>query len=75
MAKTFGKLKVNDEVYVIDNNRMKVGKISDRPSFEYAFIEIDGWMYSIPADVTSFYDEILGDIYSDFNEATKAIKE
>lgn len=75
MSKTFGQLKAGDEVYVIKGSDVEIAKVQSTATKQYhTFIKIDGWTYRVIADDTSSHND-RGDIYSDIDEAMKAMKE
>jgi hypothetical protein len=79
MSKTFGQLKAGDEVYVIIGSNVDIVEVSVvEPSpteKHYTWVVFDDNEYSIHSDCTSFYDDMLGDIYCDINEAMRKMQE
>ena len=76
MSKTFGRIKAGDEVYIIKGCDVKIAKVQSTATKQYhIFIKIDGWTYRIPADSTSFYNDMVGDIYCDIDDVINTIKE
>ena len=79
MSKTFGQLKAGDEVYVIIGSNVDIVEVSVvEPSpteKHYTWVVFDDNEYSIHSDWTSFYDDMVGDIYCDINEAMRKMQE
>ena len=77
MSKTFGQLKAGDEVYIINGNSVEIVKVEsvEVAIRRYVFITIGDTEYSLPVDLPSFYDDMVGDIYCDIDDAIKTMKE
>lgn len=79
MSKTFGELRAGDEVYIIKGSKVEIAKVSvAEPSptdKHYTWIVFDDYEYSVCSDSSSFYDDMVGDIYCDIDDAIKIMKE
>lgn len=77
MSKTFGQLRAGDEVYVIKGNDVEIVKVSvAAPSkLGHTLIRMSGCVFPVPSLRVQFYIDMVGDIYSDIDEAIKAMKE
>lgn len=79
MSKTFGDLKVGDEVYVIIGSNVDIVEVSVvEPSpteKHYTYVVFGDNEYSVYSDSTSSYDDMVGDIYCDIDEAMRKMQE
>ena len=75
MSKTFGELKVGDEVYVIKDNDVKICKVVDcardtSDAIGFTCIALGNGEYcALPNDQTSF-----GNIYCDIDDAIRKMQ-
>jgi len=76
MSKTFGELRAGDEVYVIKGSNVDIVNVecTEASSSQYVFITIGDTKYSMPADLSSFYVDPMGDIYCDIDEAMRRMQ-
>ena len=78
MSKTFRQLRAGDEVYVIKGSNVEITKVSTaEPSpteKHYTWVVFDDYEYSVYSDSTSFYDDMVGDIYCDIDEAMRKMQ-
>lgn len=79
MSKTFGQLKAGDKVYVINGSNVDIIRLSvAEPSptdKNYTWVIFDDYEYSVYSDSTSFYDDMVGDIYCDIDEAMRKMQD
>ena len=79
MSKTFGQLKAGDNVYVINGSNVDIIRLSvAEPSptdKNYTWVIFDDYEYSVYSDSTSFYDDMVGDIYCDIDEAMRKMQD
>lgn len=77
--KTFGQLKVGDEVYVINGSNVDIVKVSvaePSPTEKYyTYVVFDDNEYSLPSGWTSFFDDMDGDIYCDIDDAMRRMQD
>jgi hypothetical protein len=76
MSKTFGQLKAGDEVYVINGDNVDIVNVQSTEIVRQSMlINIVDEYYSLPLDWTSFYEEQVGNIYCDIDEAMRKMQE
>ena len=77
MGKTFGQLKAGDEVYIINGNSVEIVKVEsvEVALRRYVLITIGDTEYSLPIDLPSFYDDMVGDIYCDIDDAMRKMQD
>ena len=77
MNKTFGELRAGDEVYVINGSAVEIVKVSvAAPSkLGHTLIRVSGCVFPVPSLRVQFYIDMVGDIYSDIDDAMKVMKE
>ena len=79
MSKTFGQLKAGDEVYVINGCNVDIVKVSvaepSQMSEGYVCVTINDYDFTIPSLRTQFYDDMVGDIYCNIDEAMRNMQE
>lgn len=77
MIKTFGKLHAGDEVYVIKGNSVEIVKVSvaaTRSNSADTLLRMSGCVFHVPAVHVQFYNEAIGDIYCNIDEAMRAMQ-
>lgn len=78
MSKTFGQLKAGDEVYVIKGNSVEIVKVSvaaTRSNSADTLLRMSGCVFHVPAVHVQFYNEVIGDIYCDIDDAIRKMQE
>lgn len=77
MSKTFGQLRAGDEVYIIKGSDVEIVKVQSTEVAirQYVLITIGDTEYSLPIDLSSFYDDMFGDIYCDIDEAMRTMQD
>ena len=79
MSKTFRQLRAGDEVYVIKGSNVEITKVStaepSQTEKHYTWVVFDDYEYSVYSDSTSFYDDMVGDIYCDIDEAMRKMQD
>ena len=78
MSKTFRQLRAGDEVYVINGSNVDIIRLSvaePPPTDNYTWVIFDDYEYSVYSDSTSFYDDMVGDIYCDIDEAMRKMQD
>ena len=77
--KTFGQLKAGDEVYVIKGSDLKIVKVSKdvtpSPIEKCVWVMFGCIGRSMPSDLTSYHNYVLGDVYSDIDDAMRRMQD
>lgn len=74
--KTFGELRVGEEVYLISEGNVEIVSVqSAQIDGKRIFVRMGDAEYSLPLDASSIYDIMMGDIYCDINEAMRKLQD
>lgn len=77
--KKFKDLKSGDKVFIINGSDVEIVKVSvAEPSptdKNYTWVVIGDYEYSVYSDSTSFYDDMIGDIYCDIDDAMRRMQD
>ena len=78
MSKTFGQLKAGDEVYVIKGCDVEIVNVSvaaKRCNGADTLLRMSGCVFHVPAVHVQFYNEAIGDIYCDIDDAMRKMQD
>ena len=79
MNKTFEQLKAGDKVFIIKGSKVEIAKVSvaePSPTERHCTrVVFDDYEYSVHSDSTSFYDDMVGDIYCDIDDAMRRMQD
>ena len=78
MSKTFRQLRAGDEVYVIKGCDVEIVNVSvaaTRSNSADTLLRMSGCVFHVPAVHVQFYNEAIGDIYCDIDEAMRKMQD